>query len=642
MSTSNLVVANPQPRSFAPAFKTVTIYSDSQGTAIEFKARNALHVSNNVYTGSYILNVTVEFTKMSGTGSATCTSQSTSQASWTSFSDSLTNIKKGSGYTLGTLLYTGRSSVYVPIRINGTWSTDTGGDAFDITCVLSLSSDQYKIKINQKTFDGSLTAGGISTSSKSYFLRDIVSLPKYTKLSKSESKTLNFKLIDNNHNSMGTIPKTYAGFLTEHTNPASFPWTANGKEEYDYGSYSALELLKQSSFYKEYEYYPVLKDPSTTETNPTTDLPSEVVKDRTRRGYNLLGYHWNDENGEAAVAGQDVSAYWPNYQNNYIATIMAVYEPKVFKIQFVPNTPRKLSSKHPYKDGIKENIIVGTKTMNFDTAEVIYGTSYVVPGLKKPDSSGGSDSYVFLADNDVIGYRFLGWSTSSSAAEATYVPGSKTMYDFDIENTTKKLYGVWQPISNTAVYHYYKFNDEGKVSTPTSDTELFDVSMGSTYVKDIPSDANTSEKTSDFVFYGWTRWKPTDYDDETVKGLYTNIPDLEERCAAAGCPIIFPAKTDIHSRSEITYNSKTPQDPQWGDSSLNDEFWGIWTISGKSIRDKHGFQSVAATYVYTPEMNVNDVHVKEGFQYVSHTWAYDGSAWVPDAATKELLSQSSN
>ena len=641
MSASNLVVANPQPTAFATASSSVTIPSDSGETKIKFTVRNALHVSNGVYTGSYILNVTADFTRLggtSGTGSATCSSSSTSQTSWTGFNNSLTNLREGAGYSLGNLLYTGRNSVYVNIRIKGAWASDTYGDNFDITCVLSLSSDKYTITINHKTRNGSLIAERINTSSKSYSLRDTVALPKYKKLSGSASKTINFKLIDNNQNSMGTIPKTYTGFLTEHETQSDFPWTANGKEEYDYGSYSALELLKQSSgFYRPYEYYPMLVEPyTTTETTPATNLPSEVVKDRTRRGYNLLGYHWNDENGEAAVAGQDVSAYWPNYQNNYTATIMAVYEPKVFKIQFVPNIPRKLSSKHPYKDGIKGKIIVGTKTLNFDTAEVIYDTSYVVPGLKKPDPSGGSDSYVFLANNDVVGYRFLGWSESSSATEATYVPGNKTMYDFDIENTTKKLYGVWQPISNTATYHYYKFNDDGKVSTPTSDTELFDVSMGSTYVKDIPSDANTSDKTSDFVFYGWTRWKPTDYDDETVKGLYTNIPDLEERCTAAGYPIIFPAKTDINSRSESTYNGEA----QWGDPALNDEFWGIWTISGKSIKDKYGFQSVAATYVYTPEMDVNDVHVKEGFQYVSHTWVYDGSTWVPDAATKELLSQS--
>jgi uncharacterized repeat protein (TIGR02543 family) len=86
------------------------------------------------------------------------------------------------------------------------------------------------------------------------------------------------------------------------------------------------------------------------------------------------------------------------------------------------------------------------------------------------------------------GYRFLGWSTSSSAGSAAYSPGgSITLYYAETNSIT--LYAVWQKRTYTVSY-----NANGGSGAPGSQTKTYGVDL--TLSSTIPT-------RSGYTFQGW-------------------------------------------------------------------------------------------------------------------------------------------
>jgi uncharacterized repeat protein (TIGR02543 family) len=86
------------------------------------------------------------------------------------------------------------------------------------------------------------------------------------------------------------------------------------------------------------------------------------------------------------------------------------------------------------------------------------------------------------------GYRFLGWSTSSSASSASYSPGgSITLYY--AETNTVTLYAVWKKRTYTVSY-----SANGGSGAPGSQTKTYGVTL---------TLSSTTPTRSGYTFQGW-------------------------------------------------------------------------------------------------------------------------------------------
>lgn len=86
------------------------------------------------------------------------------------------------------------------------------------------------------------------------------------------------------------------------------------------------------------------------------------------------------------------------------------------------------------------------------------------------------------------GYRFLGWSTSSSAGSAAYSPGgSITLYYAETNSIT--LYAVWKKRTYTVSY-----NANGGSGAPGSQTKTYNVDL---------TLSSTTPTRSGYTFQGW-------------------------------------------------------------------------------------------------------------------------------------------
>lgn len=63
------------------------------------------------------------------------------------------------------------------------------------------------------------------------------------------------------------------------------------------------------------------------------------------------------------------------------------------------------------------------------------------------------------------GYRFVGWSTETSATEATYENGESVINLTDVNNGVVNLYAVWKEFSGGATTAYIKINGEWLLGT---------------------------------------------------------------------------------------------------------------------------------------------------------------------------------
>ncbi len=109
-------------------------------------------------------------------------------------------------------------------------------------------------------------------------------------------------------------------------------------------------------------------------------------------------------------------------------------------------------------------------------------------------SASGSASFTIPSTKPTrSGYDFLGWSTSSGAASASYQPGSTISVSYD---SSKTLYAVWKEKTYTSTLN---FNANGGSGAPSSLT--YTGTSTSAHKFTIPT---TKPTRSGFVFLGWS------------------------------------------------------------------------------------------------------------------------------------------
>ncbi len=233
----------------------------------------------------------------------------------------------------------------------------------------------------------------------------------------------------------------------------------------------------------------------------TTEVP-------TRAGYFFLGWGIND------FAGQVIYRPGDTYTSNFDLYLYAVWEkaPEIYTVSYHANG----GSGEPSPQTKVEDIDLVLETV-------------------EPERSG---------------YKFLGWSASSTATSPTYMPG-----DTYVSNVSILLYAVWEKIPELYTVNYTSYAGEG-FPQPQIKTEGVPLTLSTT----IPT-------RSGYEFAGWSRYSaavdvhfsPGDVYTEDAS-LYLYAVWIEETPDVPPTPAMYPVTYDPNGGSGAPASQSKTED----------------------------------------------------------------------------------
>ena len=248
-----------------------------------------------------------------------------------------------------------------------------------------------------------------------------------------------------------------------------------------------------------------------------------------------------------------------------------------------------------------------------------YKIKFNLDGGKIPEEYGKISDYTvdktYGSNNSVrmppftptkLGYVFAGWSDQTGTCRKLQPNEYATDDAYNKENTdsTNKdvtLWAQWTLNPNIMKFNYFIMNNSGSYVKYT-DTEYYNITQ-TTYSKHSPSHNN--EMSGDYVFIGWCDLMPDNYGwadtaDPSKQGyhgiytLQTEAPESED-----------PVTVDI---------SKLKNLEDWG---VTQQYYGIWSKTGKYINVGNTFRKVNSAYV----------KIDGEWKVITDIWVRQNNSW---------------
>jgi len=279
-----------------------------------------------------------------------------------------------------------------------------------------------------------------------------------------------------------------------------------------------------------------------TESSTSTNNKLQSILDSpSRLGYTFNFWKWN---GEQLSKGQEITE--DGNQNAY-----GDWTPRIYNVSFALGSSDTTIGKLPeptWGTGSKPS----TQTKTFGTA---IGKPEVIP--------------------ERFGYTFVGWHIDKnvSPTDSSIITGTTIDDRFFTSNstTTVTLYTIWKPKELTGRKNYY-YNGVSYTEDFSYTIESVNSRGERIYDVGLPDKGSTD---GEWVFAGWVKDKPSSWTDK--KGRYRNL-------------------IEVGSEPKLPYEIKVITITDW-DSKDTEQFYGIWSSSGKYVKINGEWVQVPVAYV---------------------------------------------